>query len=210
MQRSFNTNAVAVAAIALLGSAATACPAEVSRTYETTPMRSGRLPLASPPTTISQFAQSLDLPQPGNYSDEVIRFTQGGFAPVRIVQFAVVRKGNPVQALSLNAKGHWTVTSQNVSTLPWVQYLALRREILTLAASISRGTAASSSDGAASPLANVCTDDGPGTLEYSGGWSSGLSFRIDGCSHPEAVAFGLRLYRIAHLGGSDSGSSLRR
>ena len=86
--------------------------------------------------------------------------------------------------------------------LPWVEFVALRRDFLRLLADAT-GHASQEHLGTFVP----CLDDGPGEVEYSGGPRIGLTARLDGCSQEESVAYGDRLLAVAekaltHVGPS--------
>jgi hypothetical protein len=94
----------------------------------------GTLPQAVPPGPINRFNKDLDLPEIDHYGDEVLRYVRGGLAPGPVVQFAVLRPGQPVQVMIIRvqdvSRGDWRAGSRSFGTLPWAAYLAMRTRAL--------------------------------------------------------------------------------
>ncbi|MGC1304109.1 MAG: hypothetical protein WA840_17215 [Caulobacteraceae bacterium] len=152
--------------------------------YVTPPLQSAasRQPVAFPPGSTSTFLKDLDLPEVDHYVSEVLRSVRGGFSSVTVVQFAVIRRGEPVQVMLVRASGHghWTVTSRQFGELSWVQYETYRSHFFS-----DLAKQAADVGGGASPR-EVCTDDAGGMISFGSGGPPGLTASLNiGCGEDE-------------------------
>ena len=89
------------------------------------------LPRADPPGG-SGLYEDLDLPQIGDYTGEVLRYTSTGLSPTLVVQLAVVRPRQPVQVMVIRATGpsHLKEATRAFGKLPWADFVSLRDRAL--------------------------------------------------------------------------------
>jgi hypothetical protein len=171
MRLAFALIAVSLVAVSLVAGRAVSQPAVATARHgyalpaDASPAAEA-LPRAYPPEP-PRFYQDLDLPQVGDYQDEVLRYSETGLGPTLVVQFAAVRPGRPVQVMIERATGlsHLREATRAFGEISWLQFQRLKGLALApiLAPPSDPASDASATDGVTVTAVNqVCA------LEYSG------------------------------------------